>query len=622
MPAPAVGRAAGSVRGDWRATSLVLAALGALCGAALLPRVAWTRAPLGPLPASVPCRIVATRAVSPTRLSVGDDLALTTRLELACSPADSPSHVVLIVDASEQMSDRGRNWLPVMLGDLEAAVRRLGLRQKPWMRIGIVSYRNRTAETHSRLSNDAEELSRALHDISVGYGSDCPQCGLREALRKARRMLQLGDGESPGARQVFVIASRGFDPAVCDAVRAATTELRSSGALVITACGGGCERRCLSESASAQRFAFAGGDWSYLGGVLQDLAGLSGTFWPVTAVGLEERLGDLVSYAGGGEPSAMAGSLLSWTFPVTVTFPLTRSLRLTARQAGSGPVSVASHAWLRHGAWVTSELTRTFELERPVIAVEERTRHTPSPTSSDTATPEGSDTPAASATAARTEPATPATATAPSRPLGQAYLPAGLTGRCPPGIAPLDVVFVVDVSGSMAAADVPPFENRWAAAGAVAEEIVRYHAGPLDRFAVIPFGATAQVRAGLGEDRAAVLAALRSLPRWNGSRLDLALLLARTELERGRADRPGNRPTVVLLTDGDPNQAEVEALLAAAKGLRAWGARMHAVALGSDVDPALLARLTGSLGRVHVIGRDASPLGVAETVGRVLHCRW
>jgi len=573
-----------------------------------------------------PCQIDHWREVRLSDVALGADIRLTTTLRLDCDRGYAPLNVVLVIDASEQMTDRSRNWLTSLVAELGAGVQAMGLRQAPWARVGVVSFRDRAAQTEVFLTNSPEAVSTALHNIVLRNGLECPQCGLREGLRKARRMLQSGRTGGVPAREVIVIASRGFEPYACDAVRAAAGDLRPFGTLVVTACAGaGCDRRCLFEAASSPSYAFSGSDWSYLPGVLADMIALRGPFAVVADMGLEERLGDLVVYGGDAGPGAGTGQRLSWVFPAVPGRVITHSYTVRATSAGAGPVSREAYAWLRYQAAVSGGMTQTHQLPRPEIVVRSIASPTrPSPPVPPTATPSGGAGPTPTAERAPTG-VTPHQTPSPTagresrRPV-TVFLALVSTGACPAGGSPLDLVLLVDVSGSMAASDVPPFVNRWAAAGAIGEELVRYHTGPDDRVAVIPFAERAEVRAALEDGRAAALEALRSLPKWDGSRMDVAVAAARAELERGRPQRPQSVPVVVLLTDGDLNQTELARLEAGATGLRQWGARFLAVALGADADPLVLARVTGSRGRVYETGPGTSPLALAETVGRALRC--
>jgi Mg-chelatase subunit ChlD len=606
----------------------VAALLGALAAAALtVPDAAASpgRSTSGAPGAGGPCTITHTRQVAPVELPVGSLLTLTTTLRLVCQSDYQPLHVVLLVDSSEQMVEGGRNWLGPLLGSLESAVRAVDLRQTPWVQMGVVSFRDRVAVTEAFLTNDTEVVAAALHNMSMRNGLICPECGFREGLRKARRMLQSGSAGGP-ARQVVLVASRGFDPVVCDAVRASANEGEPFGTLMVTACGGGgCDVRCLSEAASAPQFAYYGGDWSYLAETMGDMVNLTGSFRPVLRLGLQDHLGELFSYAGGGDPEVATDGTLQWTF-LPLQGPITRTVQAKAQREGTAPVSARAEAWLRYAAWArTGVVTQTYSLDRPLVmvlpAVSTPSTATPTATGVATHTATASVTP--SATASLTSVATLPTASAtqsPPRPGWRLLLPVAHTGRCPAEAMPLDAVLLIDVSGSMAVDDVPPFDSRWAAAGALAEELVRYHLTAQDRVAVVPFAMQAEVRAGLDAGRPAVMAALAHMPQWDGSRLDLALETARQELARGQSGGRRGTPVIVLFTDGDLNQAEADAVLRTSAEVRAWGARIVAVGLGGSVDRTLLWQLTGARARVWVTDPDSSPLALADLLGRVLHC--
>lgn len=557
-----------------------------------------------------PCDVTHARAATPLTLPLGAEMRLTSTLVVACDEARAPLHLVLVVDASEQMVDRGRNLLAGFLTEMGTAVREVDLGEHRGARIGVVSFRDRVATSEVPLTGSATEVASGLHNIAVRNGLTCPQCGLREGLRKARRMLQAGRDGGPSPREVILVASRGFDPVACDAVRAAANEVKPFGVTLVTACGSpDCDRRCLSEAATSAEHAFAGPDWTYLGALLSDIVAPAGAFHPVARVAMTDRLGDLVEYVDGGEPDRVQGNDLDWEFAPWVGEVVTRTLRVRAARLGEGLVGSSGWATVYYRP-ATGVVSATIPLAGARIVVRSPTPvpTTPAPTPSPTATGPPSPSPSPTPTAT----ATPGSRT------HAIYLPHAATGACRP-TREMDVVLLVDVSGSMGVEDVPPFQSRWSAASGIGQELVRYHIAATDRVAVIPFAAEVEVRAGLAQDRERALQALAALPRWNGSRLDLALAAAHAELEAGARERPEGGRAIVLLTDGDLNQTEARELELRAAEIRAAGIRLLAVGLGADADPGLLARLAGARGRVFVTA-EVAPMAVAAAVGGAMRC--
>jgi Mg-chelatase subunit ChlD len=590
-------------------------------------------------------------------MPLGAETTITTALQSACQRPERPLHLVFVVDASEQMIDR-RNWLPALTGAIENALRALPAQAWEGLRVGVISFRDRTAETEAYLTGDPEEVVSALHNIGVSLGSECIECGLREALRKARRALQAGRGDQPplAYREVILLASRGFEPQECDAVRASTNEVKPFGILVATACGGGgCDRRCLHEAASSDRFAYAAGDWGYMPSVLDQAVGASGYFLPVDHVTLVDELAGELEYIGGGEPDVPEGSRLKWRFDPWPAGGVSITYRAVAAQPGRFKVSRYVTATVFYEEVLWRGITHTVSFSNPVLLVIRPTptasptptalvsgtptvgaSATPSPGVSPTVpTPAGSGTPAeppgsstpTSRPSSPIETATPftpspsITAVATSR-TSTLHLPIALASGCSTWSPAVDVAFLIDVSGSMAASDVGGMASRWDAAAHVAETLVAYHLhAPEDRAALIAFAGRAEVRSGLDAGLAGTRRELQRLPRWNGSRLDLGLRVALEELLDAHAQRPASRMVIVLLTDGDLNQTLVSALQDVASLVRRSGVEIVAIVLGDDprADLAAMATVTGSPARV-ITSRGISLLDVVEAASWRVRC--
>jgi len=126
---------------------------------------------------------------------------------------------------------------------------------------------------------------------------------------------------------------------------------------------------------------------------------------------------------------------------------------------------------------------------------------------------------------------------------------------------------------------------------------------PRDRAAVVVFQTAAEVLQPVTGDRGALQTALAKLHGRvaDGSRLDLGLAAAAGLL--ANPDAAANRPVIVLLTDGQPE--DVAATRAIAAAVRDAGVTLYTVGLGADVDDRLLAELAGRPARCLV-----SPDGV------------
>jgi hypothetical protein len=569
------------------------------------------------------CEFDTLHVVAPVTVPVGAQVTITTGLRARCDTSARRLNVVLLVDAGAHMHDGARDWVPVLVGDLDAALRAVDLPGRDAVRIGIVSFSEALAQTETYLTADLGDLRSALHNIVLRTG-EMPLGGLGEGVRKARRVLQFGrESESGSApNEVIVLASRGFTPAECDAVRTSTSEVDAAGIVLVTACGGGlCDQRCLSAVASRPAFAFGSQTWAYLAVVLADLVRGRGSFHPISDVMLTDDLGDGMVYAGGGDPGSGVGNRLGWTFSPWPEVGVTRTYSARAVEVGRVRVSTEAKAVVHYQSFLSSVLSETVSLPEAWLDVVPPTA-TPSPSPSAVpATPTGTPTPPDVITASPTPSVTATGVPHPTPGHGSLYLPLAAARGCTPWEGAVDLILVIDVSGSMGTADIGGADGltRWDAARAVARDLV---AGALrrdDRVAVVAFAGSATVTARLG-GRQAAQAALDDLPRWDGSRMDVALDVAGEELAAGARDRPGTAGTVLLLTDADLNQADVASLLAAADRVRAGGARILAVGFGAAVDTALLAAVTGSGGRVRDTGSTPHAL-LAASLAPDVRCR-
>jgi Mg-chelatase subunit ChlD len=218
----------------------------------------------------------------------------------------------------------------------------------------------------------------------------------------------------------------------------------------------------------------------------------------------------------------------------------------------------------------------------------------PSPTATDvptaeppTATPVPTDTPVP-------------TATPKPRPL---FLPLLFDERCKPRVLPQEVVLVVDTSSSMTQPTQPGGPTKLDAAREAALALVRTGLNPADRVALVTFDGAARTRLPLSADRTSAAGAIGAMLHGKGSRIDLGLLEAAAQLQGRRTEATA---AVILLTDGRPT-APAAAVRAAADRLRAGGAVVYAIGLGSDVDGALLTAVAGAAAR-YVHAPDASDL--------------
>jgi Ca-activated chloride channel family protein len=182
-----------------------------------------------------------------------------------------------------------------------------------------------------------------------------------------------------------------------------------------------------------------------------------------------------------------------------------------------------------------------------------------------------------------------------------------------------DVVLVIDVSGSMQAADVAP--TRLDAAKTAATALIDQLPSS-DRIALVSFDSRAALRQPLTTDRGAVKAALAALAPGSGTALGDGLWLAFNQLDpasraaSGTRDRPA---MIVALTDGVSNQGTdplaVAQQIAAAKvpvqtigiGLRNGSATVRGEPVGG-VDETTLSAIAQATGGKYYYAEAAGQL--------------
>jgi Mg-chelatase subunit ChlD len=163
--------------------------------------------------------------------------------------------------------------------------------------------------------------------------------------------------------------------------------------------------------------------------------------------------------------------------------------------------------------------------------------------------------------------------------------------RCRPKRA--DVVLVFDTSTSMLEPARPgSSQTKLAAAQAAGRSFLDDMSLPGDQGAVVSFNGGVATLQRLTGSRPGLLAALNGLTTATGTRIDLGLDAATTELRSSRHKR-ANTAVIILLTDGKPMGATNAEVLAAGQRARKLQFEVYAIGLG-DADMALLAQVAGS----------------------------
>ena len=220
---------------------------------------------------------------------------------------------------------------------------------------------------------------------------------------------------------------------------------------------------------------------------------------------------------------------------------------------------------------------------------------------------------------------------------GREAVPTPIPTPCIPGRGHSDAVLVLDLSTSMqrnTRDGRAKYEAAIEAARAFIDllDLESDGSGLQDQVAIVGFNDTAWTELRLTSDRDEIDAALRRLPSRlaEGTRLDLALSEGLSAWE-GSLRVPGNRPVMILLTDGLPNRVptpipsgrQEDTVIAEAERVKAAGMRVFSIGLGlpDDVLRELLESVASSP-RDHFFAPDGEDLAeiYRQIAGRVSEC--
>ena len=237
-----------------------------------------------------------------------------------------------------------------------------------------------------------------------------------------------------------------------------------------------------------------------------------------------------------------------------------------------GPVPEGHHEFLIFRLPIRSVI--------PSITPSPTSTDTPSPTPSLTSTwiPTNTSTPSPSSTPSSTPTATSTpTPTLVALPV---FLPLILKESCPPKDIFVDVVVVLDASSSMRKRDAsgkPRLE--------AAKEAILSFAGGLrrkDRFALVTFNDTAQLRMPLGSNMNRLKVSLDSVEIMQHSRIDLGISLAASELVL--FPRQNGVPILIIVSDGIPSQVTEARVLTEAQEAKNAGVTIISVGTGEAMN--------------------------------------
>lgn len=554
-----------------------------------------------PLPDFEPaCSATGDKTADPTRLFLGEETQITLTIGGNCPPVGSKSDVLLVIDHSGSMLGPS---LDAAKAAADAFVGAMDLGQD---RVGLVGF-NQAAQLRQPLTGNAPNIRQAIQGLVAGGGTDIA-AGLDEARRE-----MVGPRRRASAASVIVLLTDGFS-AVPPALRAADLA-KIDGARVFTiGVGAGVNDLLLSSIASTPSDYYVAPQPADLDRIYQTIARRIVATVLFSALTVTDELpANMVYVAGSGSPPpAVAGQTLVWQLVDIPLAGMALTYRVRPLEIGTHPTNVFA---LGEG---TDGLGRRGRVEFPiptviVSALTGTPPPTPTPPPTATPTPTFTPTPSPTPSATLTPSATP---TVPPRPI---YLPVLRKEVCDKRRQHADVVLVIDTSDSMLTPTRTGRTKLAAAVDAAGAFVGLLDLAGGDAAAVVWFNSRSEVHQPLSQDTAALGMALASVPQGPGTRIDLGLASARDALAGPRRS-PDNSAAVILLTDGHPSGTTEAAVEAAASELKAGGARIYAIGLGDDVDPALLGRIASDRADV-ILAPDAEELArVYAQIARELPC--
>ncbi|MCG8347937.1 MAG: VWA domain-containing protein [Chloroflexales bacterium] len=265
----------------------------------------------------------------------------------------------------------------------------------------------------------------------------------------------------------------------------------------------------------------------------------------------------------------------------------------------------------------------------PTVTVTAASTTTPAATATATTTPAATATPIATATTTPTATATttptvtaPPTATATAMPMPTELPTATATTTptatatapptpCIPGMQPLDIVLVLDRSGSMAES------NSFGVAQEAAQSFVAYMDLTRDQAGLVSFNDQATLDQPLTQDRAALEAAIIGLEAGGGTNIALGILMATQELF-SEWRQPGAQPVIILLTDGQAKDKE-EPARAAAEAAKRADIRLITIGLG-EVNEDLLKAMASAETDYYAAPSAEEMYAIYQSIAQVLNC--
>lgn len=533
----------------------------------------WVFAP-GPAPSLPPpppdaCLGVPDKFAAPRRIPLGDTVDVTLTVVGRCPGRSTDADIMLLFDTSRSMG-----WEASLDRAKEAALRLLGTLDPAKVRVGLATF------------DDAPTLRRPLSDDIAGVRTAVAglqargDTQLTGALAAAR--LQLGDTPVPGRRRLAILFTDGVVKdsdrvgliKAGDDLRGAEIELH---AFVFTTWEVQTEDLDdMNRLVGYARYLHVDPDEADVDRIAADLVGYRPEPVAFRDLSVIDRIPPNMRYVDrSAVPSAefdAAANTLTWRG--IRHHPAGEVLRLRYKlhplEVGTWPTNIEARAPY------TDALGTAGELIFPIPEVE---------------------------------------VYAPPR---RVYLPLAVRTGCVIKRRPLDVALVLDASSSMEEPSTTGQGTKLDAARAAAAAFVRRIDPAEDRAAIVAFNRTARRVVPLTGDIDRLTLGLAAIESAEGTHIDLGLAEATGALE-GR--RPAALAAVIVLTDGlqtmPPGNA---AVVAEADRLKASGALVYAIGLGSTIDAALLTGVASSPDRYFSSPTDAELTAIYDAILARLAC--
>jgi Mg-chelatase subunit ChlD len=172
----------------------------------------------------------------------------------------------------------------------------------------------------------------------------------------------------------------------------------------------------------------------------------------------------------------------------------------------------------------------------------------------------------------------------------QVMLPFLLKNICNSGASSLDVILLLDASGSMKDPIAPNGPTKLGTAQDALVQFLNLMVLSRDQARLVSFSNDADLLHMLSQDRDRLITAVQATTASGISRLDLGLIEAHHEAI-GIRHTSNAKPVIIMLTDGAPSGTDEPTVLQTASAAKAAGIEIYTIGFGSPVNKALLEQI-------------------------------